>query len=240
MQTLANMSSSREVMRQVEINHSAMARLDAFYSSYRRALHHQLNSKTPELLDVLRHAAAIGATPRASMGGDPRLPGTPAAAGAAAAAAAANASSSGTPPLHQQQQQQQKSDASPATPVAGSGGGGGPGGLKRKKSIWIHASVNAGAGGAGADSLFAVDETALAFTVETLKSKVLSSNDRYVTSILTFSSYLGVVLSMYSYICCALRLAFLHQPPPPPPLLRELTLYLNVCHPQDAGPSERG
>jgi len=53
MQTLANLSSSREVFRQVEINNAALVRLEAYYANYRSALVHQLESKKPELLNNL-------------------------------------------------------------------------------------------------------------------------------------------------------------------------------------------
>lgn len=58
MQTLCNLSASRDVTRQVEINYGSLSRFIEFYRNYRAALEYQLESKTPELLDVLNHNAS--------------------------------------------------------------------------------------------------------------------------------------------------------------------------------------
>ncbi len=59
MQTLANLSSSRDVTRQVEINYGSLARFVEFYRSYKQALEYQLVRNTPELIDVLAANAAV-------------------------------------------------------------------------------------------------------------------------------------------------------------------------------------
>lgn len=58
MQTLCNLSASRDVTRQVEINFGSLSRFIEFYRNYRAALEYQLVCKTPELLDVLNHNAS--------------------------------------------------------------------------------------------------------------------------------------------------------------------------------------
>lgn len=58
MQTLCNLSSSRDVSRQVDINYGSLSRFIEFYRNYRAALEYQLVSKTPELLDVLNTSAS--------------------------------------------------------------------------------------------------------------------------------------------------------------------------------------
>ena len=52
-QTLANVSSARDVLRQVEVNNTAMARLHTFYANYRQALMFQLDQQKPDLLALL-------------------------------------------------------------------------------------------------------------------------------------------------------------------------------------------
>lgn len=52
-QSLVNMSSSRDVLRQVEINNTAIARVAHHYANYRNALAHQLDQRKPEYLATL-------------------------------------------------------------------------------------------------------------------------------------------------------------------------------------------
>lgn len=61
-QTISNLSSSRNVLRQVEINNAAMARLHSYYANYRTALVHQLDQKKPDLLDALKRTAKNACT----------------------------------------------------------------------------------------------------------------------------------------------------------------------------------
>jgi hypothetical protein len=57
MQTLANLSSSRDVTRQVEINYGSLSRFVEFYRCYKSALEFQLIKRTPELLEILNNNA---------------------------------------------------------------------------------------------------------------------------------------------------------------------------------------
>ena len=59
MQTLANLSSSRDVHRQVEINLGSLSRFVQFYPHYKAALEFQLVKKAPEMVDVLNANAAV-------------------------------------------------------------------------------------------------------------------------------------------------------------------------------------
>eukprot|EP01038_Epipyxis_sp_PR26KG_P012151 gene12151-16271_t len=60
MQTLANLSSSRDVSRQVEINIASLTRIESFYKNYRLALEFQLRKKAPELIDAVNREAING------------------------------------------------------------------------------------------------------------------------------------------------------------------------------------
>lgn len=53
MQTLANLSSSRDVLKQVEINNYSSARLTNFYLNYKAALEYQLSARMPEMIESL-------------------------------------------------------------------------------------------------------------------------------------------------------------------------------------------
>eukprot|EP00599_Poterioochromonas_sp_BG-1_P008165 CAMPEP_0173134596 /NCGR_PEP_ID=MMETSP1105-20130129/1387_1 /TAXON_ID=2985 /ORGANISM="Ochromonas sp., Strain BG-1" /LENGTH=1267 /DNA_ID=CAMNT_0014046427 /DNA_START=161 /DNA_END=3965 /DNA_ORIENTATION=- len=53
MQTLANLSSSRDVLKQVEINQASLTRLNEFYRSYRDSLDFQLTRRAPEMIEAL-------------------------------------------------------------------------------------------------------------------------------------------------------------------------------------------
>jgi hypothetical protein len=53
MQTLANLSSSRDVMKQVEINQLSLQRLTEFFKAYREALDFQLTRRAPEMIDAI-------------------------------------------------------------------------------------------------------------------------------------------------------------------------------------------
>ncbi len=53
MQTLANLSSSRDVLKQVEINNGAIARMEGYYANYKEALIFQLDQRKPDLLESL-------------------------------------------------------------------------------------------------------------------------------------------------------------------------------------------
>eukprot|EP00981_Chlorochromonas_danica_P003688 scaffold681_cov173-Ochromonas_danica.AAC.51 len=53
MQTLANLSSSRDVQKQGEINGTALNRLQNHYEIYRQALDYQLTRYTPDMIEVL-------------------------------------------------------------------------------------------------------------------------------------------------------------------------------------------
>lgn len=53
MQTLANLSSSRDVLKQVDINTSSFSRLDQYYKNYRKVLEQQLIKKIPEMVAYL-------------------------------------------------------------------------------------------------------------------------------------------------------------------------------------------
>ena len=59
MQTLANLSSSRDVLKQVEINQSSLLRLSEFYRSYRDALDFQLTRRAPEMIEALNMMQAV-------------------------------------------------------------------------------------------------------------------------------------------------------------------------------------
>ena len=53
MQTLANLSSSRDVLKQAEINSASLHRLEVFYKHYKAALEYQMNQRTAELVASL-------------------------------------------------------------------------------------------------------------------------------------------------------------------------------------------
>lgn len=57
MQTLANMSSSRDVLKQIEINQSSLARLREHYPHYRAALSHQLDYNRDDMALTLLSGA---------------------------------------------------------------------------------------------------------------------------------------------------------------------------------------
>jgi hypothetical protein len=56
MQTLANISSSRDVLKQSDINLSSNARLKPFYQSYRAALNYQLQQSRTKMADYIFEA----------------------------------------------------------------------------------------------------------------------------------------------------------------------------------------
>ncbi len=57
MQTLANLSSSRDVLKQVDINQSSLGKLREYYTHYREALEFQLTKRLPEMVDALTQSA---------------------------------------------------------------------------------------------------------------------------------------------------------------------------------------
>jgi hypothetical protein len=63
MQTLANLSSSRDVLKQAEINSASLHRLQVFYKHYKAALEYQMNHRTAELV------ASLEAPLSSDMGG---------------------------------------------------------------------------------------------------------------------------------------------------------------------------
>lgn len=68
MQTLANLASSRDVLKQVDINQASLARMMEFYRNYREALDYQLTRRTPEMVDCLSmNTTAAGANPSISL-----------------------------------------------------------------------------------------------------------------------------------------------------------------------------
>lgn len=166
MQTLANLSSSRDVLRQVEINNAALARLEGFYANYKEALMHQLDQKKPDLLEVLNptgisSSASSGSLASASGPKTPPNRRQPSGSFMGGATASVDSTSSttvntGRPPS--------------ASMVANPGGKltSAPsfnlGGMRRRKSL--RESIGGG-------------DNAMMATVNTLAAKVVSSNDRY-------------------------------------------------------------
>lgn len=69
MQTLANLSSSRDVLKQVEINNGAIARLEGYYNNYKEALVFQLDAKKPDLLEALSPKESTSSSGSNSGGG---------------------------------------------------------------------------------------------------------------------------------------------------------------------------
>lgn len=53
MQTLVNLSSSRDVLKQVEINQASLNRLQDYFKSYRDALEYQLTVRSGDMMEVL-------------------------------------------------------------------------------------------------------------------------------------------------------------------------------------------
>lgn len=53
MQTLVNLSSSRDVLKQIEINQHALTRIQEYYKNYREALEFQLSVQSPVMIDML-------------------------------------------------------------------------------------------------------------------------------------------------------------------------------------------
>jgi hypothetical protein len=148
MQTLANLSSSRDVLRQVEINNGAMARLEGYYANYKEALKHQLDTKKPELLEALSSSSAGASAPSTPTGRAPTR--------RVASASFMGASTHSPPP------QSEAFGRPTTTSMALTGAASGPSGMRRRKSL--RESI-------GSDQLMN--------TVNTLATKVISSNDRY-------------------------------------------------------------
>ncbi len=67
MQTLANLSSSRDVLKQVDINQGSLSRLKDYFKNYREALDYQLIRYTPEMIDALASAQQDKAARRQSF-----------------------------------------------------------------------------------------------------------------------------------------------------------------------------
>jgi len=57
MQTLANLSASREVTRQVDVNFGSLTRFIEYYRNYKLALEYQLVKRSPELVEILNATA---------------------------------------------------------------------------------------------------------------------------------------------------------------------------------------
>lgn len=217
MQTLANLSSSRDVLRQVEINNAALARLEGYYANYKEALIHQLDQKKPDLLEALNPiTASISTTSLSSAGGagakapTRRQPsGSIVNAGSipVESSAAGSPVNTGRPP----------SASMAINPSAGVSGGGkltsapsfNLGGMRRRKSL--RESIGGG-------------DNALMATVNTLAAKVVSSNDRYLCfqckwtrameriSESVFCSFLSFISTVYFVlICISLFLAMQRQ-----------------------------
>jgi hypothetical protein len=74
MQTLANLSASRDVLRQVEINNGALARLEGYYANYKEALKFQLDQRKPDLLEALSPSSQTSPSPSVSSNGSNRTP----------------------------------------------------------------------------------------------------------------------------------------------------------------------
>lgn len=91
MQTLANLSSSRDVLKQVEINQSSLLRLVDFYKPYRDALDFQLTRRAPEMIEALN---AMNNTAPGAGGSN----GSFSAPGGTPAAATVNTSATSSPP----------------------------------------------------------------------------------------------------------------------------------------------
>ena len=151
MQTLANISASREVLRQVEINNGAVARLEGYYANYKEALRFQLDQKKPDLLEALNPigsvspaASSSSLSPTTSRALNRRMPSGSFMAGP----------SSSSPPSSDMRPPSSSMALSPgAGPAAGS--------MRRRKSL--RESI-------GGEQVMA--------TVNTLATKVVSSNDR--------------------------------------------------------------
>jgi hypothetical protein len=154
MQTLANMSSSRDVFRQVEINQGAIARLEEYYGHYKTALMHQLDQRKPDLLECLMNPAgpAGPAGPDASAGS-----GGPGRAGAGVGRKVPSASFMGPPTI--------SAGGSGAAKLQHTSSIANFMGLRRRKSL--RESVS------GDDQLLN--------TANTLATKVVTFNDRYVS-----------------------------------------------------------
>lgn len=189
MQTLANLSSSRDVLKQVEINNTGLIRMKDYYKAYREALEFQLSKYTPDMIDAL---AASQMLPPPPAGHSPSLrtqSGSPttssattttstAYAAAAAASAAANGAAGGVRP-----------SLSPAPQMSFAANP-----LKRRKSF-LRPSVSSTClastsatnspmpathlSTAGGTSSQATQRDALVAAVVILKTKVLQHNDRY-------------------------------------------------------------
>lgn len=150
MQTLANLSSSRDVLRQVEINNGALARLEGYFANYKEALKYQLDQKKPELLEALNPSSS-------SPVSSPNPSGSNSGKGSARRVPSASfmAGSSTPPPPGDNSPMRAHS----ATIVGASTA---VGGMRRRKSL--RESI-------GGDQMMN--------TVNTLAAKVVSSNDRY-------------------------------------------------------------
>ncbi len=163
MQTLANMSSSRDVNRQVDVNVASMARMESFYQSYQSALQYQLVRKTPELLDALVEASSA-ATAAAN-----RAVAAPSTASTSSASSIGGGGSLASP------YGDTTSSLNSASVSAKRGMG------VRKQSLrsgsFIAAAVATSLAGVGASNNTAAS-TGLSVTVESLKTKVISTNDR--------------------------------------------------------------
>lgn len=153
MQTLANLSSSRDVLRQVEINNGALARLEGYFANYKEALKFQLDQRKPDLLEAL--SPSSGPSPSSptpsvsSRGTNRRMP-----------SASFLGGSSSPPP---QSESGMRPTAASMAVNAGASAGAQAGGLRRRKSL--RESI-------GNDQVMN--------TVNTLANKVVTNNDRYL------------------------------------------------------------
>lgn len=160
MQTLANLSASRDVLRQVEINNGALARLEGYYANYKEALKFQLDQKKPELLEALTGTSGAS-SPAPSLGSHtnslPKGMGRRASSSNFLGGLTGGGGGPSTPPPQSESARSTggSGGASSSSPVPGSG-------LRRRKSLRESVSGDQ-----------------VMNTVNTLATKVISHNDRY-------------------------------------------------------------
>jgi hypothetical protein len=175
MQTLANLSSSRDVLKQGEINQASLLRLNDYYKNYRDSLDFQLTRRSPEMIESLN-----------SM--------VPPSSPAAPSTASGNTASGSFSYPAGQSLTSNNSRGSITSPTGSTGTGSNPSsqkGFMRRKSV--RQSLN-NTGGGHNHNYFGSSPTseAVSQAVIQLKIKVLGYNDRYFS--FSFHSHFLMVL----------------------------------------------
>jgi hypothetical protein len=180
MQTLANLSSSRDVLKQGEINQASLLRLNDYYKNYRDSLDFQLTRRSPEMIESLN-----------SM--------VPPSSPAAPSTASGNTASGSFSYPAGQSLTSNNSRGSITSPTGSTGTGSNPSsqkGFMRRKSV--RQSLN-NTGGGHNHNYFGSSPTseAVSQAVIQLKIKVLGYNDRFFSFSFRFSFSHGIISFLF-------------------------------------------